>query len=155
MISLITVGRLASTRAQTFKGGNMRKTSKLSIVQALIFILLIGGGFTSSAPAADECGFQRMWPVLAQPWYFNKPNDVAIDHEGNIYLVDSRNHRIQKFTFSGEFITKWGNWGTGEGEFETPEGIAVDSAGDVYVVDRGTGFRNLRGYQRKAGQLKL
>ena len=47
------------------------------------------------------------------------------------------NNRIQKFTSSGGFITKWGTYGTGNGQFNYPIGVAVDSTGNVYVADSG------------------
>ena len=52
-----------------------------------------------------------------------------------VYVVDFENHRIQKFTSEGEFITKWGREGSGDGEFKSLVGIAIDSEGNVYVVD--------------------
>ena len=33
------------------------------------------------------------------------------------------------------FLTKWGSFGIGDGQFSQPEGIAVDSSGNVYVAD--------------------
>ena len=45
--------------------------------------------------------------------------------------------RIQKFDSSGNFITKWGSWGEGEGQFKNAGGIAFDGPGNVYVVDMG------------------
>lgn len=51
-------------------------------------------------------------------------------------MVDYMNIRIQKFDSNGDFITKWGSEGKGDGEFGVPHGIAVDSSsGNVYVVD--------------------
>ena len=38
-----------------------------------------------------------------------------------------------------EFLLKWGEYGTGDGQFKTPSGIAVDSSGDVYVADTWNG----------------
>jgi DNA-binding beta-propeller fold protein YncE len=35
------------------------------------------------------------------------------------------------------FVTKWGSFGTGDGEFDWPSGIAVDGSGYVYVADFG------------------
>ena len=68
---------------------------------------------------------------------FIRPSGLADDSSGSIYVADSGNNRIQKFTGEGEFITKWGSQGTGDGQFIRPSGIAVDSSGKVFVVDTG------------------
>jgi PKD repeat protein len=65
----------------------------------------------------------------------NGPYGVAMDTAGNVYVADRHNNRIQKFDSSGTFITKWGSYGTGDGEFNKPLGICVDSAGYLYVSD--------------------
>ena len=59
---------------------------------------------------------------------------VAVDGSGNVYVADTENYRIQKFTSSGAFITKWGNAGSGDGQFAAM-GVAVDTWGNVYVAD--------------------
>ena len=33
------------------------------------------------------------------------------------------------------FVSKWGSFGSGDGQFSSPQGIAVDSSGNVYVTD--------------------
>ena len=66
---------------------------------------------------------------------FNEPRSVAVDSNGNIYVVDRLNHRIQKFDSSGNFITKWGSFGSGNTQFKYPRGIAVDSSNNIYVAD--------------------
>jgi len=88
-------------------------------------------------PSAGEEAykFKRMWPTLQQPWYFDNPEGIAIDSIGNVYVVDCYSNRIQKFNHEGQFITAWGDSGTGDGEFLLPEGVAIDSNGNVYVVD--------------------
>ncbi len=64
------------------------------------------------------------------------PFGVAIDGVGNIYVTDIVNHRVQKYTANGSFITKWGNDpGSADGQFIYPFGIAFDNAGNVYVAD--------------------
>ena len=52
-----------------------------------------------------------------------------------VYVADRANCHIQKFTSEGEFITKWGRKGSGDGEFYFPHGIAIDSQGNVYIAD--------------------
>jgi hypothetical protein len=43
-----------------------------------------------------------------------------MDSEGNLYIADQFNFRIQKFTSDGTFITKWGSEGEGDGQFLHP-----------------------------------
>ncbi len=70
---------------------------------------------------------------------FNAPRDMAQDSQGNIYVADGSNNRIQKFSSSGVFIEAWGanggdgTNGTGNGEFDFPEAIVIDSSDNVYV----------------------
>ena len=44
---------------------------------------------------------------------------------GNIFVLDEGNNRIQKFDSNGNFITKWGTVGSGDGQFNEPTGIAI------------------------------
>ena len=62
---------------------------------------------------------------------------MGIDLNDDIYITDTNNHRIQKFTNEGLFISAFGSEGEGDGQFIEPEGIDVDSQGNVYVADTG------------------
>ncbi len=70
---------------------------------------------------------------------FEFPRNLAFDAQGNFYVVDSDNHRIQKFSANGEFLLAWGarspDNSAPPGTFNQPWGIAVDPAGNVYVAD--------------------
>jgi len=69
---------------------------------------------------------------------------IAVDDEGNVYVTDYSatsfaysTTSIQKFDSNGVFLSKWGSYGSGNGQLYNPHGVATDSAGNVYVVDQG------------------
>jgi sugar lactone lactonase YvrE len=72
---------------------------------------------------------------------FNRPNGVAVDAAGNIYVADTGNSRIRKITPDGMVTTLAGSSsgyfeGTGTvAQFATPSSVAVDGAGNIYVAD--------------------
>lgn len=68
---------------------------------------------------------------------FNAPLGIAVDVAGDLFVVDSGNHRVQKLSPDGTFRLKWGSRGALDGQFESPSGIAVSSAGQIYVADTG------------------
>jgi DNA-binding beta-propeller fold protein YncE len=68
---------------------------------------------------------------------------IALDKYDNVYVTDpqsdpgcSQQPRVLKFDNEGKFITKWGSFGKGDGQFQDPEHLAVDSEGNVYISDR-------------------
>ncbi|PAE44463.1 6-bladed beta-propeller [Bacillus sp. 7884-1] len=67
---------------------------------------------------------------------FNSPNGITADEEGNIYVVDTGNQRVQIFDKQGKFvkIINGSNDGKGESVFVNPRGIGIDSTGKMYVV---------------------
>jgi DNA-binding beta-propeller fold protein YncE len=67
---------------------------------------------------------------------FNRPEGIVVDDEGNVFVADKDNYRIQKFTPAGEFITQWGSQGTTDGEFSQIWDIATDQHGNVYVSEQ-------------------
>src|SRR5439155_829360 len=66
---------------------------------------------------------------------FNNPYGIAVDASGDVFVADTLNNRIQKFTGAGTFLTKWGMSGSGDGEFNAPFGIGVEASGDSFVAD--------------------
>ncbi len=73
---------------------------------------------------------------------FNQPWDVAVSPDGEwVYVTDTWNHRIEKFTASGAPVATWGHalYGQADDPFGLwgPRGIAVDAQGRVYVSDTG------------------
>ena len=83
--------------------------------------------FPPTAWADDPPSFILTWGSLGDgDGQFDYPSGIAIDANGNVYVVDAGNGRIQKFTSDGTFLTKWDT----RGDIE----IAFDSNDNVYVV---------------------
>ncbi len=66
---------------------------------------------------------------------FNFPTHLSVAANGNLYVTDSLNFRVQVFTPDGAILQSFGRPGDGTGDFGTAKGIAVDSEGHIYVVD--------------------
>ena len=62
-------------------------------------------------------------------------NDVDF-YNGKVYVADYANHRIQIFDPEGNFITKFGEGGEGDGQFHKASALSIDSEGDIYVADQ-------------------
>ncbi len=66
---------------------------------------------------------------------FNYPQSIAFDSSGNIYVTDGYNHRVQKFSSSGTYLSQFGN-----GQISIPVGIALDSSDNIYVAAFGGNY---------------
>ncbi|MDD2999943.1 MAG: hypothetical protein PHV05_12850, partial [Candidatus Riflebacteria bacterium] len=87
---------------------------------------------------------------------FNTPSGITIDRFGTIYVADTQNHRIKKYSSDGMLIGWWGSYDAGaqsfwldpdsqrtgavsdaDGGFDTPTDVSVDHEGNVFVADSG------------------
>jgi len=97
---------------------------------------------------------------------FHIPSDIATDDQGNIYILDAGNHRIQKFDSDGNYIETIGSRGQGPGEFYLPLSLEVDPRGYLYVSDPqnqrvqilkpdGTEYKTISFHETPAGTIRL
>ena len=101
----------------------------------LFFGLLLVGAIPNGLSASDH-RYVSEWGgySMSNDGEFFRPQYVAIDDDGNIYVTDLSS-RVQKFTSDGIFLKSWGSIGPADGQFGSPSGIAV--FGDhVYVADK-------------------
>src|SRR5580658_49667 len=75
---------------------------------------------------------------LTSPGDFGAPQGVAVDKDGNVYVTDTLNNRVEIFDADGNFISLFGKHGDGPGCFSRPKGIAIDSDGHIWVADEMT-----------------
>jgi DNA-binding beta-propeller fold protein YncE len=73
--------------------------------------------------------------TLTDPGTFSLPTNVAVDSDGNVYVTDTFNHRVEIFDADGNFISMFGKYSDAPGHFERPKGIAIDSDGHIWVID--------------------
>ncbi len=74
---------------------------------------------------------------------FNEPWGIAVAPDGSVFVSDTWNHRIQKFTNDGQYVTSWGVFGSTGGElgqenlFYGPRAVVVGLDGNISVMDTG------------------
>ena len=85
--------------------------------------------------------FLTIWGKFGFAWkgapqgIFDNPWGVATDRENNIYIADTLNNRIQKYTGEGEPLLMWGKEGAFDGAFFYCRDAVVDFVGNIYVTD--------------------
>jgi DNA-binding beta-propeller fold protein YncE len=73
--------------------------------------------------------------LLTDPGTFSLPTNVAVDKDGDVYVTDTLNDRVEIFDADGNFITMFGKNGDGPGSLSRPKGIAVDSDQHIWIAD--------------------
>jgi hypothetical protein len=107
-----------------------------------IFCMVGQNSFKVQWITAGEFGYEaRLNPAqgsfdLFEPGKFEAPEDVAVDEEGNIFVVDATNDFLYKFSAIGDELQSFGSSGSGEKEFRQPHGVAAFNK-TLYVADTG------------------
>ena len=81
---------------------------------------------------------------------FYQIGSIDVDSQNNIYVLDSGNHRVQKFDKDGNYLQTIGRKGQGPGEFMRPINILLDAQGNIYVLE----LRKLNLFDSKGNYIK-
>jgi DNA-binding beta-propeller fold protein YncE len=74
----------------------------------------------------------------SEPGQFARARALVLGPDGNLYVADACNHRIQVFTRDGQLVRLWGTPGNGPGQLSYPYDLAFSPRGDfLYVVEYG------------------
>jgi DNA-binding beta-propeller fold protein YncE len=98
-------------------------------------------GATQRITKLDAEGkFVRCWGAPGtEPGQFARIRALALGPDGNLYVADACNHRVQVFTRDGKLVRTWGTCGKEPGQLSYPYDLAF-SGGDrphLYVVEYG------------------
>jgi len=105
-----------------------------SMYRVVLLVLLLL--FAPTVLATEMSGFLLEWGSHGtSAGQFDFPVDVTVDGNGQVYVVDRMNCRIQVFSSDGQHLHQWGAIGTGDNELQYPIGVAVATDGTVYVGD--------------------
>jgi len=108
---------------------------RIRVLGVALLLTVLFSGMITPAYAGTYFFITKWGSQGSADGQFKSPKGVAVDASGNIYVADTGNDRVQKFTDSGGFILKWGSEGSGDGQFDGPHDVAVDGAGNIYVTD--------------------
>lgn len=95
--------------------------------QIMLFLWLIIVGGEHSPFRGSETRFGN----------FVRPSSLSIDPQGNIYVADTGNNRIVKFSSEGKLLGEVGGYGWGALEFDRPHDVSATSGLNIYVADYG------------------
>jgi len=119
----------------------MKAPARPAACCTLLAVVLV----SALAPRSSCAAVAPTTPTFASAWgspgsagsLLSAPNGIAADADGNVYVADTGNHRIQKFDGHGHYLMGWGGYGTAPLKFNTPTGVAVSPDGNLHVVDQG------------------
>jgi len=116
----------------------MNQYLKRILIWNVVVLLSSFTMFSSQVLAANE--WIQLGKEGSELGEFGYPNSVTADTQGNIFVADSDNNRIQKLDIATGVWSYWGKSdskeGSALGEFNYPADVAVDSQGNIYVADK-------------------
>ena len=125
----------------------MRIETRLAVI-SILTVFLLAVPVISPAQAPTDPQFDRMWGSMGTgDGELNGAEGISVHTNGDVYVADTLNNRVQVYNSDGDFVRVWGTFCNtdtlgdcvdpqGNGEFNGPEGIVVDSDNErVFVSD--------------------
>lgn len=142
-VALVYVGAL---ERRTHAGGNLARFQEWSDLLKPVYsnpgvtIFAVNGQYAGAIPVNV---IQEVPPVpegeevvlQGAPGQLSQPRGIGLDAEGNVYVADFGNDRIQKFTPEFAFVKEWGSRGDLPAQFKQPGDVEVAPDGRVVVAD--------------------
>lgn len=105
-----------------------------------VHIFAVNGQFSGAMPMTTieevpQVDEGEEVPVQDQEGVLKQPRGLAVDAQGNVYVADFGNDRIQVYDATMMFVREFGQRGKLPGELNQPSGVAIGSDGNVYVAD--------------------
>lgn len=130
--------------ANVLAGGNISQRYPCAIAVSPLgeFYVLCQGNFQVQKFSASGA-FLLAWGSLGTAhgqfrFYGDFRGGLAVGSNGDVYVSDSDNHRIQVFSSAGVFLKTFGSLGKGNGQFNNPTALAFDPLNhELYVADSG------------------
>ena len=84
----------------------------------------------------SSCG-ELIGEVEQRGFTFKNPSGVTVTHDGksDVYVSDTGNHCLRRFSCNGDYLGVLGSLGCQEGQFNCPRGVSVDRRGYIFVSD--------------------
>jgi sugar lactone lactonase YvrE len=108
--------------------------------QATVGTKLSGYSLNYGATDGDSSVAEALSPIGTQgtaEGKLERPQGIAVDSSGNIWVTDKVNQRIVEFDKDGKVLRQVGTPGSGNGQINDPRGIAVTASGDVWIAEAG------------------
>ena len=130
-----------SKPAEKRKSSPLTESGETKTMKIKIITLLTGIGLLAAANLHAQRMPQDSWYLYKEfrgdnnGGKFWNPHEAALGPDGNLYVADRFNHKVQVFNQEGAFLRQWGSFGNKPGEFSEPTGIHVAPNGKVYVCE--------------------
>jgi sugar lactone lactonase YvrE len=112
-----------------YRGGGLLA---LRAVALALVLSVVGVASASAATYGTSIGSYG-----SEDGQFSHPAGLALDTEGNLWVADQGNNRVQKFNEAGEYVFEFGSHGSGSGAFDAPKAVAIEAEGNIWVADSG------------------